>query len=247
MLIKSIDYLTQRLRCTDEEKDACLKTLVEILHLWDIIRRDGILAIGCTRADGETDPFFRACLRDFIDLIGSENEPLMEDLFKRYIAAGDYRGADFLRSVVIAEGILLAKVFQEERMPGFREWGEKLSLTVRGYFGVDYRDKVERTILLEIREHENKARKTSTVPEFDALAELPQEVCTRLWQEVPERTMEIALKFAGAAAREHIKSVLSPEEQERLEDEIEQYFLLRTSDVENAQREIIEKAASYQA
>ena len=59
MLLKNMDYLTQRLRCTDAEKDACLETVVEILHLWDIIRRDGLLAVGCDRTDQEADPFFR--------------------------------------------------------------------------------------------------------------------------------------------------------------------------------------------
>lgn len=247
MLIKNMDYLAQRLHCTDAEKDACLETVVEILHLWDIIRRDGLLAVGCVRADQEADPFFRTCLRDLSDIIGSENEPLMEELFTTYLVAGDYRGADLLRNVVIAEGLLLIpKVFQDETMPRFRKWGEKLSLTVRGYFGADYRDKVEKVILREVQKHEKEMQKTSYVQEFDSLAELPQELCVRLWQEVPGYSMRIALKYAGTAARDRITSVLSPEEQEQLEDDLELYHLLREVDVVNAQREIIEKAASYQ-
>ena len=65
-------------------------------------------------------------------------------------------------------------------MPRFRKWGERLSLTVRGYFGADYRDKVEKAILREIQKYEKEVRKTSVVPEFDALAELPPELCARL-------------------------------------------------------------------
>ena len=32
MLIKNMEYLSQRLRCTDEEKDACLEAVTVILH-----------------------------------------------------------------------------------------------------------------------------------------------------------------------------------------------------------------------
>ena len=32
MLIKNMEYLSQRLRCTDEEKDACLEAVTVILQ-----------------------------------------------------------------------------------------------------------------------------------------------------------------------------------------------------------------------
>lgn len=248
MLMENIDYFTRRLHCTEEEKDACLKTVVEVLHLWNVVRREGVLALGFSRGDQEPDPFFRACLRDTGDLLGVENETRLKELFLQYLAAGDYRGGDFLRAVVIAEGILLLTrlIEKDPNMPGFRKWGEELSLAVRGYFGVEYRDKVEKTILREVRKYEKAARQTSVVPEFDTLAELPPELCLRLWQEIAEGgTMAIALKYAGEAARDRILSVLSPEEQERMEDDMELCTFLREKDVKEAQGSVLEKAASF--
>ena len=253
MLMDNMEYFTQRLQCTNAEKDACLKTVVEVLHLWKVIRKDGLLALGYTAADQERDPFFRACLRDASDMLGMDSEPQMEGLFKAYLAAGDYQGAAFLRSVVIAEGVLLiAKVLQElddgtpgRDMPSFRKWGEELFLAVRGYFGAEYRDKVDKTILREVQKYEKDVQKTSHIPDFDALAELPRELCVQLWQDVPEVTMGIALKYAGAAAWDRLMSALPSDRQEEMMDKMEWLTLMRQTDVENAQREILEKAASY--
>ena len=50
MLIKNMEYLSQRLRCTDEEKDACLEAVTVILHFWTDVRKNGLLAIGGDRA-----------------------------------------------------------------------------------------------------------------------------------------------------------------------------------------------------
>ena len=52
MLIKNMEYLSQRLRCTDEEKDACLETVTAILHFWTDTRKNGLLAIGVTGRSG---------------------------------------------------------------------------------------------------------------------------------------------------------------------------------------------------
>ena len=125
MLIKNMEYLSQRLRCTDEEKDACLEAVTVILHFWTDVRKNGLLAIGGNRAEQDPNPFFRACLLDVIELVSTDDEPLLEDLFAQYLIAGDYTGADFLQNVVIAEGILAYLRFLHEHEDGgsFRQWG----------------------------------------------------------------------------------------------------------------------------
>ena len=57
--------------------------------------------------------------------------------------------------------------------------------------------------------------------------------------------MGIALKYAGAAAWDRLMSALPPDQQEEMMDKMEWLTLLRQTDVENAQREILGKAASY--
>lgn len=46
MLIKNMEYLSQRLRCTDAEKDACLEMVTALLHFWTDVRENGILSLG---------------------------------------------------------------------------------------------------------------------------------------------------------------------------------------------------------
>ena len=256
MLIKNMEYLSQRLRCTDEEKDACLETVTAILHFWTDVRKNGPLAIGGNRAEQDPNPFFRACLMDAIEWIDLEDEPLLEDLFAQYLIAGDYAGSDFLQNVVIAEGILAYLRFLHEHEDGgsFRQWGDRLALAVGGYFGVDYREKLRKTIRQEIRKREREVKKTSFLPEFDALEELSLPLCEKLLRDTyddhyafGDRTVALALKYASGAVQDHILSVLSPEEREALEIEMDACVLVRQTDVERAQREILAAVGTWKA
>ena len=256
MLIKNVEYLSQRLRCTDEEKDACLETVTAILHFWTDVRKNGPLAIGGNRAEQDPNPFFRACLMDAIEWIDLEDEPLLEDLFAQYLIAGDYAGSDFLQNVVIAEGILAYLRFLHEHEDGgsFRQWGDRLALAVGGYFGVDYREKLRKTIRQEIRKREREVKKTSLLPEFDALEELSLPLCEKLLRDTyddhyafGDRTVALALKYASGAVQDHILSVLSPEEREALEIEMDACLLVRQTDVERAQREILAAVGAWEA
>ena len=63
MLIKNMEYLSQRLRCTDEEKDACLETVTAILHFWTDVRKMACWPLGATgRSRTPTLFSVRACL-----------------------------------------------------------------------------------------------------------------------------------------------------------------------------------------
>ena len=256
MLIKNVEYLSQRLRCTDEEKDACLETVTAILHFWTDVRKNGPLAIGGNRAEQDPNPFFRACLMDAIEWIDLEDEPLLEDLFAQYLIAGDYAGSDFLQNVVIAEGILAYLRFLHEHEDGgsFRQWGDRLALAVGGYFGVEYREKLRKTIRQEIRKREREVKKTSLLPEFDALAELSLPLCEKLLRDTyddhyafGDRTVPLALKYASGTVQDHVLSVLSPEEREALEIEMDACVLVKQTDVERAQREILAAVGAWEA
>lgn len=256
MLIKNMEYLSQRLCCTDGEKDACLETVTAILHFWTDTRKNGPLAIGGGRAEQDPNPFFRACLLDAIEWIGSEDEPPLEDLFTQYLAAGDYTGGPFLQNVVIAEGVLAYLKFFHEHEDGgsFRQWGDRLLLVVGGYFGVEYREKLRKTIRREIRKRERDAKKTSCLPEFDALGSLPLPLCEKLLRTTydghyayGDRALALALNYASGAVQDHILSVLSPEEREALEEEMDACVLVSQTDVERAQREVLAAVGAWEA
>lgn len=254
MLINDMEYLSQRLRCTDGDKGACLETVTAILHFWTDTRKNGPLAIGGGRA--ERDPFFRACLMDAIEWIGSEDAPPLEGLFTQYLAAGNYTGGPFLQNLVIAEGILeYLKFFREHGDGGsFRQWGDRLLMAVGGYFGVEYREKLRKTIRREIRKRERESKKTSCLPEFDALGSLPLPLCEKLLRDTyddhyayGDRTLPLALQYASGAVQEHILSVLPSEEREALEEEMDACVLVSQTDVERAQREVLAAVGAWEA
>ena len=246
MLIDHIPDCTRRLRCPDAEKDACLSTVTELLCLWRVARKDGLLAMGCSYTYQEPDTFFKACLLDASEWIQTDKEPLLEDLFAQYLLAGDYQGGDFLRNVVAAEGVLafLQILPRDWSLPGFEAWGERLTVAVQGYFGVNYREKVQTAIRREIQKWNHEVTKASFLPEFDTLAELPLPLCDRLLQDLPAE-MRIALKYASGTVQDHLLSVLSQKEREAFDDELELYTNLRESDVKAAQRKVLEQAAGY--
>ena len=65
--MENMEYYTQRLQCSDEEKDACLETVARLYHLRYQLRREGIL-LAEELAERERDPFFRACLLDLVEV-----------------------------------------------------------------------------------------------------------------------------------------------------------------------------------
>ncbi|MCI8811438.1 MAG: hypothetical protein HFF84_15350, partial [Oscillibacter sp.] len=42
--MENMEYYTWRLQCSDEEKDACLETVVKLYHLCWYLRKNGFLA-----------------------------------------------------------------------------------------------------------------------------------------------------------------------------------------------------------
>ena len=249
MLIDHIPDCAQRLRCSDAEKDACLSTVIELLCLWRVVRKDGLLAMRDSYTYQEPDTFFKACLLDASEWMQTDKEPLLEDLFAQYLLAGDYQGKDFLRNVVAAEGVLafLRILSQGEGiLPGFEAWGERLTVAVQGYFGVNYQEKVRTAIRREIQKWNREVTKSSFLPEFDILVELPLPLCGRLLQDLPAE-MRIALRYASGTVQDHVLSVLSQKEREAFDDELELYTNLREIDVKTAQRKVLEQAAGYDA
>ena len=246
MLIKNMEYLSQRLRCTDAEKDACLETVRAILHFWTDVRKNGVLGIGGDRGEHDPNPLFRACLLDAIEWMDTGDELLLEELFAQYLIAGDYTGGPFLQNLVIAEGILAYLKFLHEHEDGgsFQQWGDRLSAVAGGYFGVNYREKVRTAIRREIQKRNREVTKASFLPEFDALAELPLPLCGRLLQDLPAE-MRIALRYASGMVQDHVLSVLSQKEREAFDDELELYTNLREIDVKAAQRKVLEQATGY--
>lgn len=234
-------YDPGRLVCTEREKDACLETVRKLVRLCFELRRNGVLVAGIL-AETEPDPFFRACLLEFEleeGYIEREDEPArLERQFAAYLAAGDYHGGAFLNAVLVTKGLLLLNRHLDA--PPIVQ-GELLSVELRGFFGVEYRDRVIAAIKREIRRHAPR-REASLLPAFDELAQLPADQRRLLLQTVEPFTLAMALRGAGAAVEDALMEVLEKEKLELVEREWDydpNALGLFVKDVERAQSEII--------
>lgn len=240
-----LDYLAynpERLACTGQEKDACLETVRKLVRLCYEIRRNGVLVVS-TVAKTEQDPFFRACMLELEfeeGYIEIEDEPArLERVFAAYLAAGDYRGGAFLNAVVAAKGILLLCRHLDVYPTVF---GALLSVELRGFFGVEYRERVITAIKREIRAHAPR-REVSLVPAFDGLARLSLEQRRQLLQNVEPYTLLLAMRGAGAAAEDALLEALEAERRELVELDWDYHpydeMPLFEKEVERAQSEIL--------
>lgn len=242
-------YFRENGACLDPEKEACFETVRQVFRLWSEIRKQGIL-ITDVLADKEPDPFFRACLRDFADVRGQteEHAEMLRQLYARYIVEGRYRGAELLRALVIAEGLSMLAVCCQEY---YLTWGDRLSWVLRGWFGVEFRDRLAEVLDEEVRLEERKRRsKTSAVPEFDQFATLESAPERRtllrdyIRDGVSSRTLGLALKGAAVAVEDFFLEDLDPER--RAECRLVRDCPARQMDVEAAQREMLERAGTWE-
>ena len=240
--MENMEYYTQRLQCSDGEKDACLETVAKLYRLRWYLRENGALAAGVL-AEEEADPFFRACLIEIGD--GVLNPDELERRYTRYLMAGDYRGGAFLNAVLISEGLVLLARYEGEtntrdEMPHNQSWGELLGGTLRGYFGAGYVEKVTEVIRREEQAGENPKEYSSLLPEFDNLLELTPGQRDWLVRHVSSRTLCYAMKLGGSAVSKFLME--GAEDREALERDFAATTNVREMDVEAAQREILEKA-----
>ena len=240
--MENMEYYTQRLQCSDEEKDACLETVAKIFRLRLYIHRSGRVAAQIF-AEKEADPFFRACLIEIGDVFLNPDE--LERRYTRYLMAGDYRGGAFLNAVLISEGLVLLARYEGEtntrdEMPHNQSWGELLGGTLRGYFGAGYVEKVTEVIRREEQAGENPKEYSSLLPEFDNLLELTPGQRDWLVRHVSSRTLCYAMKLGGSAVSKFLME--GAEDREALERDFAATTNVREMDVEAAQREILEKA-----
>lgn len=99
----SANTLTDRLKCSLEDKLECVDILNYILYLANVAQYEGLLAL-----EQETNKMDNRFLADCIELIVDGTDPqIVEKYATVYIAANNYKGKEFLKNIIIAEGSLL--------------------------------------------------------------------------------------------------------------------------------------------
>lgn len=230
-------YNPERLACTVEEKDACLETVRKLARLCKFFRRNGLLA-AYDLAEKEDDPFLSACLFEFGEGAGDDNEmERLERVFCAYLAAGNYRGGSFLNAVLVVKGLLLMSAHSDVPPSA---WGQLLSAELRGFFGAEYRERV-----MDVIEQETKrpnTRESSFIPEFDRFVPLDLPQRQALLRKADARDLALALPGASAAVEKALLEALTGEARKMLEKEYLPYtHNLRVIDVTQAQEALLKQ------
>ena len=240
--MKDMEYYTQRLQCSDAEKDACLETVAKLYRLRWYLRENGALAAGAL-AEEEADPFFRVCLIESGDVFLNPKE--LERRCTQYLMAGDYWGGAFLNAVLISQGLVLLARYDGE--PNARDeifcsksWGGLLGENLRGYFGAEYMKKVMEVIWREEKARGASKEYGSALPEFDDLIELTPQQRDWLVRHVSSRTLCYAMKLGGSIVSKFL--IEGAEDREALERDFDATSNVREMDVIAAQRTVLLKA-----
>ena len=235
--LDTLIYDSERLSCTDEEKEACLETVRKLARLCKFFRRNGLLA-AYDLAEKENNPFLSACLFEFGEAAGDDNEmERLEQVSCAYLAAGNYRGCAFLNAVLVVKGLLLISVHSD--VPP-STWGKLLSAELRGFFGADYRERIMDVIEQETRTP--NAREISLIPEFDRFVQLDLPRRQALLREADARDLALALPGTSAAVEKALLEALTEEARKMLKKEYLPYtHNLRVIDVTQAQEALLKQ------
>jgi len=232
-------YDPERLACSAEEKEACLETVAKLARLCRYTRREGQTVV-YELAEKESDPFFRTCLLEYGDvwqLTVDNQAEVLERILRAHLAAGNYRGGAFLNAVLIVKGLLLS---WDHWCDHPSDWRDLLSAELRGFFGVDYRERVIDVIIWETRT--SIAREACLIPEFERFAQLALPRRQALLRETKPGMLAIALRYVSASVETAVLEALTEDEQMTLEKEYLPYTVNpRIIDVSQAQEDLLKQ------
>lgn len=222
------NYLSSRLICSNKEKQKCLETVKLLCKLNTRVRSDGLLVLS-NIATETSDCFLKALLH------AAEDQCLLEDgirdTFEAYLIAGNYHGKEFLKNLLITEGLSLIYTGTTT---------SNLITNLQCWFGAEFVS----TYRSELFEESNPDFKPtwhekSAVEEFDMLCTLSNEQITALLAAVDLQDLALSLRYSGAAVGELLLSHLSLEDTQTLLQHYRYTQFPRKVDVQTAQKRIL--------
>lgn len=224
-----MEYLSLRLQCSFEDKMECLETVKKLYGLAVLARKEGLLAL----IDAvENEDLF---LKTMVDaLIGFEPKQ-QKRIFFAYLAAGNYHGKEFLKNLLIVNGLI---IIAEGEFP------TQVVDRLQGWFGVEFAQTYKNELAAEIERLKPPPapKEKSTVPEFDCLAEFSKVYMIKLLSEVENLTLSIALQGASDKIADRFFQLMESSRAKEIRMDMKMCCHVRVIDVEDAQWNILEKA-----
>lgn len=99
------EYLAERLQCSYNDKLECLSTVATIIDIANMARKEGIFNLE-KEIKVMKEKYSPLLVKGISIVIYGIERKSLEELMYNYILAGDYKGKEFLKNIIIAESVI---------------------------------------------------------------------------------------------------------------------------------------------
>jgi hypothetical protein len=229
---------SQKSKCSDEEKQACLKLVSELIALAKVARRNGLLSL-VPYAEKNSSFLLRKGLHLLVDGV---NPQVTRDVLESYILSGDYSGKDLLERCIILEGVaaiqkgLHPKVAKEYLLSFL---GEESYAIFEAKFEDQNTDTLE--TYLQKLDDQDSPNSSSAETQLDAIiVKLKNEDVERFLMEINTGDLAKAIKGLGGQAQIRLFNNLSQKAASALKDVLDDLDSMEESEMKEARETAME-------
>jgi hypothetical protein len=229
---------SQKSKCSDEEKQACLKLVSELIALAKVARRNGLLSL-VPYAEKNSSFLLRKGLHLLVDGV---NPQVTRDVLESYILSGDYSGKDLLERCIILEGVaaiqkgLHPKVAKEYLLSFL---GEESYAIFEAKFEDQNTDTLE--TYLQKLDDQDSPNSSSAKTQLDAIiVKLKNEDVERFLMEINTGDLAKAIKGLGGQAQIRLFNNLSQKAASALKDVLDDLDSMEESEMKEARETAME-------
>ena len=224
---------SQKSKCSDQEKQACLELVAELIALSKVARRNGLLSL-VPYAEKNASFLLRKGLHFVVDGV---NPQVTRDVLESYILSGDYSGQDLLERCIILEGVaaiqkgLHPKVAKEYLLSFL---GEESYAIFEEKFEDQNTDTLE--AYLQKLENPDSPNASSAETQLDAIiVKLKNDDVERFLMEINTGDLAKAIKGLGGQAQIRLFNNLSQKAAAALKDVLDDLDSMEASEMKEAQ------------
>jgi hypothetical protein len=234
---------SQKSKCSDREKQQCMKLVADLVNLSVMARRNGLLSL-IQIAEQKSSFLLSKGLQLVVDGV---NPQVVRDVMENYILSGDYAGIDLLERCIILEGVSAIqqgfhpKVTKEFLLSFLGE--DNYEIYQKEYEGGN-RESLE-LYLKEIEDIPAFSAKGSKLDRF--ILDLNDEAIERFLMEINTNDLAKLLKGMGGQAQIRIFNNLSKKAAYGLKDTLEDLDSIDDAELSAVQDMVFEIISDLQA
>lgn len=220
-------YCMEQIVCTEQEKEHIWAIILKLINLIKTVRKDGLLYLE-EIADQEHDVFLRSCLRYILEAEPSPEE--LSEYVSIWITASHVSAVHKLEMAIIGDGL---EQLLLQRTPS------AALLRLGAWLGAEFADKIEK-MRVSMNQVQRKERTEPLNPEFDQLLTLSDTQLCKVFEKFQDNhLLSLALLGATEEIIARVRTVVSAERWEQVENEMNVLAYPRACDVQFAQEKLI--------